>query len=313
MKKLLIWLLLLPILSLAAEKRLNFVFIPKSSDQVFWSLMHEGVDKALEEQGNIKLTWRGPAHNDDTDSQIQILQAYAKPGVDAILIVPTDRVRLMAPIRAATEIGIKVIVVDSGLDGSWHTNMIATDNIRGGALAAQQMAKMLNKQGRILLLRTVASSASTEDRADGFIAYIKKNNPKIKVVADEYGGGATGKLHYTAIEMLKKHPDADGVFTVNETATEAMLRALREQGMVRKLQFIGFDSTDFLLGGVRVGEIQSLLIQNPRQMGYLAVRAAVAAVHNNPLRKKIIFTEVKLVTRENMTSPEIKKLMCVRC
>ena len=83
----------------AKEKGMNIVFIPKSSDQIFWDIMRTGVNEALSEIGNISLTWRGPAYNDDTDAQIRILQIYTRPGIDAIVIAPTDRQRLVEPIR----------------------------------------------------------------------------------------------------------------------------------------------------------------------------------------------------------------------
>jgi ABC-type sugar transport system substrate-binding protein len=56
--------------ALAKDKDIDVVFIPKSSDQAFWTFMRQGVEKAIQEIGNVTLTWRGPAYNDDTDSQI---------------------------------------------------------------------------------------------------------------------------------------------------------------------------------------------------------------------------------------------------
>ena len=52
-------------------KNMNIVFIPKSSDQVFWDIMRSGVNDGLREFGTIDLTWRGPSYNDDTDAQIK--------------------------------------------------------------------------------------------------------------------------------------------------------------------------------------------------------------------------------------------------
>lgn len=302
-----------PRASLAEDKKLHLVFIPKSSDQVFWDLMRQGVERAVREEGNVQLTWRGPAHNDDTDSQIRILQVYTRPDVDAILITPTDRTRLAEPVRAATALGIPVVVVDSGLDGNQHVNTVATDNILGGRLAAKRMVELLGKQGRVMVLRTVAGSASTDERAQGFGAYLKENAPQLRVEADVYGGGSTGRALQSALDLLKNHPDIDGVFTVNESATSAMLRALRERGLARRVKFVGFDSTEPLLQGLENQEIHGLVIQNPQQMGYLGVKAAVAAIHKTPMREKNLYTDTVLVTRENMHSPDIQKLMCVRC
>jgi len=298
---------------LAQEKKLHVVFIPKSSDQVFWDLMREGVDRAVREDGNVKLTWRGPAHNDDTDSQIRILQAYTQPDVDAILITPTDRARLVEPVRAATALGIKVVVVDSALDGNYHSNMVATDNVRGGKQAAKHLADILGNQGRVVVLRTVAGSASTDERAEGFISYLKDNAPKITVVDDVYGGGSTGKARHSAVQLLKQHPGVNGVFAVNESSSDGMLRALRDQKLAGKIRFVGFDSTDFLIQGLEQQEIDGLVIQNPQQMGYLGVKTVLAAVRNAPLKDKTVYTDTTLLTRENVRSADIKKLICVRC
>jgi ribose transport system substrate-binding protein len=303
----------LPWLAYAQQKKLQLVFIPKSSDQVFWDLMRQGVDRAVREDGAVQLTWRGPAHNDDTDAQIRILQVYTRPDVDAILITPTDRARLAEPVRAASALGIQVVVVDSALDGNAHVNLVATDNLRGGRLAAKRMAELLGRQGRVLVLRTVAGSASTDERAEGFKAYLKENAPKISVVADEHGGGSTGRALHSALALLKKYPAVDGVFAVNESATEGMLRALRESGQAGRIRFIGFDATELLLRGLEDQEIHGLVIQNPQQMGYLAVKAALAAARKTPLPDRTLYTDTTLVTSENMHAPHIRRLMCVQC
>jgi len=156
------------------SKPINIVFIPKSSDQDYWTFMRQGVGKAVREEGNVKLTWRGPTHNDDTDSQIKIVQLYIASDVDVIILVPTDRVRLVKSAQRAQARGIKVIVVDSALDGNNYQNFVTTDNYAAGKLAAQHLSVLLKAQGNVLLLRTVAGSASTEDRAKGFSDYLKK-------------------------------------------------------------------------------------------------------------------------------------------
>jgi ribose transport system substrate-binding protein len=48
-------------------------------------------------------------------------------------------------------------------------------------------------------------------------------------------------------------------------------------------------------------------------MGYLAVKAAVAAVRKSPMPEKTLYTDTTLVTRENMQTPAVQKLMCVQC
>jgi ribose transport system substrate-binding protein len=296
-----------------AVKDVHLVFIPKASDQVFWDLMRTGVDKAVQEDGHIQLTWRGPAHNDDTDSQIKIVQLYSKPGVDAILIAATDRVRLVESVGRAVAMGIPVVAVDSGLDGKQLSNFVTSNNYAGGQLAAKSLAELLNKKGRVSVLRTVAGSASTDDRAKGFQDYMRANAPAITVVADVHGGGSTGKARQSASALLAVQPPLDGVFSVNETATDGMLRALRDTGQAGKLRFIGFDATDALLDGLKKEEISGLVIQNPVQMGYKGIQAAAAAARGQAIKEATIFTDTVLVTKANYQNPEIQKLMCTKC
>jgi ribose transport system substrate-binding protein len=297
----------------AVEGDIHIVFVPKSSDQVFWELMRAGVDQAVREDVRIKLTWRGPAHNDDTEAQVKIVQAYTKAGVDAIVIAPTDRARLVEPVKKAVEQGIPVISVDSGLDGNYHTNFVTSDNEAGGQLAAKTLSGLLHNSGRIAILRTVKGSASTDDRARGFLAYIKAYAPGISVVADVYGGGSAGMARRSAARLLAENLPLDGVFAVNESSTDGMLRALREAGLARKLRFIGFDSTDFLITGLDQQEIDGLVIQNPRQMGYLSIKAAVDAVHHVASKSKIVFIDTRMVTRENYKNAVIQSMVCSHC
>jgi len=290
-------------------KDLDIVFIPKSRDQVFWTFMRQGVERAMREDGHVKLTWRGPAHNDDIDSQIDILRIYSKPGVDAIIIAATDRSRLLPSVEQAAALGIKIVAVDSALDGKAHTNLITTNNYAAGRLAAERLAGLLNREGYVAVLRTIQGSASTDDRADGFLDYMRKHAPRIKVIADEYGGGTRGKAARSAVLLLEKHPRVDGIFAVNESTSDGMLRALRQAGLAGKKKFVGFDTTDFLLEGLGKQEIDGLVVQDPRQMGYLAMKAAVAAARGAPIKEQTILTDTVLVTLDNFRNPEIQTLL----
>jgi len=295
-------------------KNMNIVFIPKSSDQVFWDIMRSGVNDGLREFDTIDLTWRGPSYNDDTDAQIKILKAYTHPGVDAIIIAPTDKQQLVEPVKKAAAQGIKIIIVDSAFNGSVQQNYIGTDNYLSGQLAAKRMAATLNNAGNVVIFRIVKDSASTESRAQGFIDHLQKNSPDIKIIGDIYAGGSRGKVLYNASDYLTKISSThhiDGIFAVNESATDGVLRALRNMGIAGKVKLVGFDYTDYLVQGLENKDVDSLIIQDPRRMGYLSIKAAVEAIKNTPIKEKIIFTETKLVTKDNYKTPEIITLMHV--
>ena len=293
----------------AQDTNLNIVFIPKSSDTAFWKFMRQGCDRAVREAGYINFTWRGPAYENDVDSQIRIVNAYTRPEVNAMIVVPTDRERLLEPLQKAASLGIKIIVVDSGLAGDIHRSFITTDNTAGGKLAAKRVVELLQGSGKVLILRSVAGSASTDERGDGFVEYIKANAPKISIVADEYGGGSKGKVQAATMKLLKQYANLSAIFAVNEGSTDGVLRALRTTGLVGKIKLVGFDTSDFLLEGLEKREISGLVVQNPQLMGYMGVKAAIDAIKQLPVKEKTLFTEAKMVTPENFRSTEIQELL----
>ena len=292
----------------AQEKEFRIVFIPKSTDLAFWQFMRKGCDNAVKELGNVELVWRGPAYDDDTDSQIKIVDAYTQPTTHAIVIVPTDRERLVKPLKKASELGIKVVVVDSGLASDAYP-FISTNNLEGGKLAGKQMADLLQEEGKVIVFRTVKGSGSTDERGNGFVEYIKTKAPKISILADEYGGGSKGKAQNSAAGLLAKYPDATGIFAVNEASTDGMLRALRKAGKAGKVTLLGFDSSDFLLEGLSKKEISGLVLQDPNRMGYLGIMAAFNAIKGVPFKEKNLYIEGKMVTPDNYRLPEIQALL----
>ncbi len=312
--------------ALANGRGRHLVVIPKASDQLFWDLVRQGVEQAAAdaEQAGMKitLTWRGPAYSGDAEAQIRILQSYTRPGVDMILLAAADRTRLREPVRAAVAAGIPVIVLDSALDGEAHMALVTTDNIAAGRLAARELARRLGGKGDVMVLRTLAGSASTFDRGRGFVEELRRVAPAMRVVADEFGGGSPGDLRARAAEMLRAQPRVDGIFTVNESSTDGMLRALRAGGpggRTTRPVFIGFDATPFLLEAVGSGEIDALVIQDPRRMGQIAAQLALqflAGDRGAPIslsNAAPVLIDTHLVTRLNMADPTVRQLMCLAC
>ncbi len=56
------------------------------------------------------------------------------------------------------------------------------------------------------------------------------------------------------------------------------------------------------------GEIDALVAQDPMRMGYEGVKTLVSHIQGKPT-EKVLDTGVRLITKDNMNSPEIKKLL----
>jgi len=87
-----------------------------------------------------------------------------------------------------------------------------------------------------------------------------------------------------------------------------MLRALQTAKLAGKIKFVGFDTSERLVAALKSGELHGTVLQNPINMGYLAVKTMVAHLRGTAVQKRVD-TGVTIATPENMDQPEIKALL----
>src|SRR5262249_27874934 len=146
----------------------------------------------------VKIIWKGPLREDDRDQQIQTVENFMTRRVCGIVLAPLDFQALAKPVANAVQAKVSVVVIDSDLKSDKYVSFVATDNYKGGALAAEYMGKLLNGQGNIILLRYAVGSASTEQREAGFLDTLKTNFPGLKVISSDQHAGATRETAYQA-------------------------------------------------------------------------------------------------------------------
>jgi len=293
--------------------------IPKGTTHIFWKSIHAGAVKAAEELKaagvNVEIIWKGPLKEDDRESQIRVVEDLVTRGVSGIVLAPLDDAALRMPVKDAVDNGIPVVIIDSGLKSDDYTSFVATDNYIGGTKGGEQLAKILKGKGRIIMLRYQEGSASTMNREQGFLDVLKEKYPDIEVVSANQYGGATTESAYEASENLLaplRTADGgltiDGIFCPNESTAFAMLRALEDSDLAGKVTYVGFDSSDRLVMGLRSGKIHGLVLQDPINMGYLGVKTLVAHLEGQKVEKRID-TGSAVATPENMDDPKMKNLL----
>lgn len=290
------------------ERKTTVAVIPKGTTHIFWKSVHAGAVKAARESG-VELFWQGPQKEDDRKMQIEVVQNFVSRGVDAIVLAPLDSTALVRPARAATAKNIKLVIIDSGLNSDDYSSFVASDNYKAGRVAAKRMAELIPPSGRLLMLRYAEGSESTMQREKGFQDGMKELAPGAVWVSDNQYGGVTSESAFQAAQnLLNRFEQIDGIFTPNESTTFGMLRALQTSGRAGKVKFVGFDTSEPLLQGLRKGDIHGLTAQNPFKMGYVGVKTAVAAIRGEAIEKRID-TGVAMITAANIGEPEMRELV----
>jgi len=212
-------------------------------------------------------------------------------------------------VREATRRGIKVVIIDSGLKSKGYSSFVATDNYQGGRLGGKRLGEAMGGQGKALMMRYSEGSASTMEREQGFLDAKEEDFPNIELVSTNRYAGATRESAFKeAQNLLTKFADVQGIFCPNESSAAGMLRALQTSGKAGKVKYVGFDSSEILLNGLKAGEMDGLVVQNPFLMGYLGVKTAVEALEGKEVKPRID-TGVVLVTKENLEEPKIVELL----
>jgi ribose transport system substrate-binding protein len=297
-----------------SDKSYTIAVIPQGSTHEYWKSIHAGAAKAAQDLGaqgtKIRIIWKGPLREDDREQQTQVVEGFISQKVSGIVLAPFDSHALVRPVEEAATAGIPTLVVDSALDTTKIVSFVATDNKQGGALAADQMGKLLNGKGKVLLLRYQEGVASTRAREDGFVEKLKSAYPGIELISSNQFAGPTRDTAKRASENLltRYASQIQGVFTPNESSTAGMLLALQDINKAGKVAFIGFDVSDTFIEAIHNKQLQGIVVQNPFRMGDLGVRTMVDHLQGKSVEKRID-TGVMLVTAENMDNADVQQLL----
>jgi len=170
--------------------------------------------------------------------------------------------------------------------------------------------------GKVVMLRYLEGSGSTEAREKGFAERIARE-PGLTLVDSAYtkGSGSTTDAADTADALLRRFMSGeavavDGIFASNQPTAIGMLAKLdqfRAGGTQIDAAYVGFDAHERLLAGVREGKIAALVVQDPKRMGYLGVQAMARHLRGETLEPRIA-TQTLTVTKDNVDLPATKAI-----
>ena len=216
----------------------------------------------------------------------------------------------MRPVEEAKRAGIPTVTIDSALDSDAPISFVATDNAKGGELAADRLGELLQGKGNVILLRVKEGVASTTAREEGFLRKLKSAYPGINLISSDQYAGQTRETAKQASENLLNRfgGEVQGIFCPNESSTIGMLLALQDIDRAGKVYFVGFDASQPFVDALRKKQMHGLVVQNPFNMGYLGVQTMVNYLLGKPIEKRVD-TGVTLITPENLDEPQSQALL----
>ena len=286
--------------------RYEIAVVPKGLSHQFWLTVKAGAE-AAGEAFDASIVWQGPSKETEIDKQISIMEDLISSKVDAIVMAACDENALTRVIKKAMDAGIPVVTIDSGVKSDLPVSFVATDNIAGAKAAARELARIIGEQGEVGLIPFIPGAATSEMREQGFKEGIQAF-PKVKLVSTLYCQSDAAKGMNVTQDMMTANPNLKGIFAANEPGATGAAQAIKAAGKAGAIKLVAFDAAEEEIAALKDGSVQALVVQNPFQMGYRGVKAAIDHLNGKTVPKRID-TGVTVVTLANFDEPQVQEIL----
>lgn len=295
----------------AQDQNITIPVVIKATTASYWQAVFDGANQAADRLG-IQIEELGPANETEVARQISIMENLISRQPSAIVLAPVSTDAMAGPVESATDAGIPVVIIDSGVGTDRYASLIATDNFAAGQRAGHALAECIERNsgeasGQVAYLRTNPNGESLVSRDNGFLDAIEQY-PDIEVVDNRVANNDTTKAMNDTLDLLNRYPDLKGIFADNQLMGDGAGTAFAEQGAGDDVCLVAFDSSELEVDFLRQGVIDSLVVQDPYMMGYSGVWFAYAASQGVALPRSVD-TGVHVATTENVNSADFAGLL----
>lgn len=172
-------------------------------------------------------------------------------------------------------------------------------------MAALRVGQLLAGKGSVAILGVNPDIAGIMIRAHSLEVALAERYPGIQIVEKRLGSFNFPHDQQIAEETLRANPDLNAIVALTSASTRGTCSALAHNRQMQFTRVIGFDEPDPVLL-LRERELDSMIVQNSREMGLGAVKTIAALLRGQSVPPEVRLKPL-LVTRENLESPEVRQ------
>jgi ribose transport system substrate-binding protein len=299
--------------SAQGSKKYTIALVPGLTTDPFYITMHCGAEVAANALGVNLIFQGGQKFNPVT--QIPALNAVIARRPDALLIAPTDKTQLIAPLKKASSAGIPIITVDTYIGtGQYQTgsgkadfplSYIASDNVEGGKIAARALAKAIDYKGKVYVSNVQPGISTTDQREEGFKEQMKQYE-NITVLATQYNNDDANKAASQLRAVLARNSDLKGVFGANLFSAIGAANGVKNAGKTGQVVVVAFDAPQSIINNIKTGLVNIAIAQHPAAIGFYGVVSAYAHLIGQSVPPHI-GTGFTVIDKSNVDDPAIQK------
>lgn len=259
----------------------------------FFVNMKDGAEKEAEKLGYDLVVL--DSQNDPAKERANV-EDLVQLGVIALLINPTDSDAVVKTVEVANKSNIPVITLDRQANGGKITSHIASDNIKGGEMAAEYVLdKFKDEKGpiNVVEIQGIPGASATRDRGEGFHNIMDKND-KFNFISIQAADFDRQKGLQVMENIIQANPNIQVVFAHNDEMALGAVKAIKASGI--NALVIGFDGNDDAKDSIDANEMTATIAQQPDLIGALGVELANKIYKGESIKDKIA-ADLKVYTK----------------
>ena len=232
------------------------------------------------------------------DKQVQQVETFISQKVDAIILNPCEVEASSPAIEKAKAAGIPIINVNSETAAA-PDGFAGSRDEEAGEIAMEQIAKLLNGKGNVVMIEGYMGQAAQIKRSAGAKTILSKY-PGIKILAQQAADWDRAKGMSLMENWIQSYGDKiNAVFAHNDEMGMGALQALEQAKLKDKVVVVSIDAIADALQAVKDGRLDATVYQDAKGQGAGAIDMAIQLIKKEPVEKKEIFIPFQLVTKEN--------------
>ncbi|WP_338825729.1 Ribose import binding protein RbsB [Moorella thermoacetica] len=274
--------------------------IVKALNSDYWRMVEAGAKDAASKLG-IEVTVLGPAGETQVTEQVSMIEDLITKKVSALVVAPSQPSSAIPTFERAKAQNIPVVLIDTDANWDSKVSFVGTGNYVGGKQAGEFLAKQLGKGAKVAILRGALGDPTHDERANGAIEVLKAEGLNVVTVQP---ANSERQMGMSVMEnILQANPDIQGVYATNDEMALGALRAI--EAAKKNILVVGFDGSPDALKSIKDGKLTASIAQNPYNIGYMGVEAAIKAAKRENVEKRID-TGTKVVTKDNVEEELIR-------
>jgi ribose transport system substrate-binding protein len=291
----------------STDKQIKVALITYANGQPY--VVSEGCGaKAAAAKYNVKLTVNATP-GVSASAQLAAVNSALQARPDGLLVDPNNPTALNAALKEGTGNGVKLVSIDGQLSQKIDAANIRTDNLKGGALAADALGAALNGKGLVAVEALAPSAVYNAERVTGFVKRLKEKYPNIQVLPTQYDNGDANTTSDHVSAQIQAHPELAGVYAAQQTGGEGAVSALKAAGKAGSVKVVSYDADPSQVDGLRNGNFLALVGQSPYDQGYKGTELLAKLVRKQIDPSSVTYQQyspVKLLTKDNVDQPGSK-------